>query len=345
MPAVDIDRQAIERRDFPIARRGYEPAAVDAHLRALAAEIEQLQRELSEGGGRTSLASAAGNQVQSILAAAEATAADFERDAADSAHTTREEADRDAARTREQAIVQARAHVAAVAQATAVLLERVGSMDAQVSALVDSVRAGADRLATDLGAVETNMDELYDAAAGKAVTRAVAGEPPPQPSVPAPPAPQHPAPQLAGQAPAPPIPPPPSGAAAPQVRAAQTTPPPLSPPETAQPDAHVDPEAPAPHGHRAAAHPLSPPEAAAPGVHVDPEAPPPRARIATGAGSGGQAGAQAPDNGDLDGARLIALNMALNGESREDADRYLAENFQLADRGKLIDEVYAAIES
>jgi hypothetical protein len=50
------------------------------------------------------------------------------------------------------------------------------------------------------------------------------------------------------------------------------------------------------------------------------------------------------DAGDLDGARLIALNMALNGESRADADRYLAENFKLADREKLIDEVYAAIE-
>ena len=37
---------------------------------------------------------------------------------------------------------------------------------------------------------------------------------------------------------------------------------------------------------------------------------------------------------DVDGARLIALNMALNGESREDADRYLAENFQLADRAQ-----------
>jgi hypothetical protein len=36
--------------------------------------------------------------------------------------------------------------------------------------------------------------------------------------------------------------------------------------------------------------------------------------------------------------------MALNGESRADTDRYLAENFTLADRGKLIDEVYAAIE-
>jgi hypothetical protein len=36
--------------------------------------------------------------------------------------------------------------------------------------------------------------------------------------------------------------------------------------------------------------------------------------------------------------------MALNGESREDTDRYLAQNFELADRAKLVDEVYAAIE-
>ena len=177
MRAVDIDRQAIERRDFPISRRGYEPAAVDAHLRALAGEIEQLQRELSEDGPQASLASTAGTQVQSILAAAEATAADLERDALDGARTTREEADRDAASTREEAIAQARAHVAAVAQATAVLLERVSSMDAQVGALVDSVRAGAGRLASDLSAVEANMGELYDAASGQTVTRAVAGEP------------------------------------------------------------------------------------------------------------------------------------------------------------------------
>jgi hypothetical protein len=49
-------------------------------------------------------------------------------------------------------------------------------------------------------------------------------------------------------------------------------------------------------------------------------------------------------NGDLDGARLTALNMALSGEPREVTDRYLAANFQLADREKLIAEVYDAIE-
>ncbi len=47
---------------------------------------------------------------------------------------------------------------------------------------------------------------------------------------------------------------------------------------------------------------------------------------------------------DSEGARLIALNMALNGTSRDETDRYLAENFSLADRKTLLDEVYASVE-
>src|SRR3954452_21206621 len=47
---------------------------------------------------------------------------------------------------------------------------------------------------------------------------------------------------------------------------------------------------------------------------------------------------------DSEGARLIALNMALNGEPREAADKYLAENFDLSDRSALLDEVYASVE-
>jgi hypothetical protein len=47
---------------------------------------------------------------------------------------------------------------------------------------------------------------------------------------------------------------------------------------------------------------------------------------------------------DSEGARLIALNMALNGSPREETDRYLAENFQLSDRRGLLDEVYASVE-
>jgi hypothetical protein len=51
-----------------------------------------------------------------------------------------------------------------------------------------------------------------------------------------------------------------------------------------------------------------------------------------------------PAGEDSEGARLIALNMALNGEPREDTDKYLEENFDLADRAALLDEVYASID-
>jgi hypothetical protein len=52
-----------------------------------------------------------------------------------------------------------------------------------------------------------------------------------------------------------------------------------------------------------------------------------------------------PADGDAEGARLIALNMALNGQPREETDRYLADNFDLADRAQLLEEVYSSIET
>jgi hypothetical protein len=42
-----------------------------------------------------------------------------------------------------------------------------------------------------------------------------------------------------------------------------------------------------------------------------------------------------------EGARVIALNMALSGSSREETAAYLAENFELADPEALLDDVYA----
>lgn len=53
--------------------------------------------------------------------------------------------------------------------------------------------------------------------------------------------------------------------------------------------------------------------------------------------------AQSSRSRDLDGARLVALNMALNGDSREETGRYLAESFEIAEPERLLDEVYAAI--
>ena len=54
--------------------------------------------------------------------------------------------------------------------------------------------------------------------------------------------------------------------------------------------------------------------------------------------------APAAEDADVEGARLIALNMALNGQSRAETDKYLAENFDLSDRAALLDEVYATVE-
>jgi DivIVA domain-containing protein len=273
MPAVDFDRQAVERRDFPIGRRGYDPAAVDAHLRALADELEELQRAAITGGADVSVASTAGTQVQSILQAAETAAAEIERHALENARQVREDADRDAERTREEALERARQHVSAVAQVTARLIEHVGSMDGEVGALVESMRAGAGRLAADLSAVETGMSELYDAASGRSHA---APEPEPQRQF------------------------------EPQSRQFESEPP-------RQFESELD------SALEAAPQPVA-------------------AQVPSGAEAAGAGG------GDLDGARLIALNMALNGESRADTERYLAENFQLPDRLKLIDEVYSAIE-
>jgi len=311
MSAVELDRQSIEKRDFPIGRRGYDPAAVDAHLRTIAAEVEELRYALESRAGET-LGSSAGTQVQGILEAAEATAAEIEQRAADDARATREQAAADAAATRADAVARAQAHVAAVSSATSVLVERVESMDAQSASLVTALRDGASRLSTDLSAVEANMGELYDAASGRAGESA--GESSPASSPPAPAAPA--AVQgtgLGGEVP---------------VRQGHAEFVPAAAPAP-------EPEAPVP--------PIPPAPAAAPATPVSPPLPFPESPASTFS-TPPPAGESSEGNGDLDGARLIALNMALNGDSRAATDSFLAEHYELADRQKLLDEVFAAIE-
>jgi cell division septum initiation protein DivIVA len=55
-----------------------------------------------------------------------------------------------------------------------------------------------------------------------------------------------------------------------------------------------------------------------------------------------QAASARPDP-DLEGARLVALNMALDGADRDEVDRYLRDNYELADRAALLDEVYESV--
>src|SRR5687767_4978437 len=108
-----LDRQSIEKRDFPIGRRGYEPEAVDEHLARLADEVDDLQRSSQRRSG-ASLAQAASQQVQAIVEAAEQSAAAIERDAEQTALRIRNDAEREAQETEQEAVERSREHVAKV---------------------------------------------------------------------------------------------------------------------------------------------------------------------------------------------------------------------------------------
>jgi hypothetical protein len=51
--------------------------------------------------------------------------------------------------------------------------------------------------------------------------------------------------------------------------------------------------------------------------------------------------APVPGGAAPEGARLLALKMALDGTPRDETARYLRENFEIEDPEALLDEVYA----
>lgn len=307
-----LDRQSIEKKDFPIARRGYDPEAVDTHLAHLAAEIERLQRQAASPetpagtpapapSSPASLAVAASESVRAIVQAAETSAAGIEASAREEGDRIRREAEEEARATRDEAVAKNQAQVGAVGEATSLMLQRVDAMEGEIGALIESLRTGANRLGADLSLLHGNLGELYDAAG--------ASEPPKPRTVESMPLAQRPAPVPAG-GPEPESPEP----SAPPVRSLPPIPeeaPDLSP--------HVE-------------APIIPPglfEATDDEAPADASAPP-------ASGGGGEV--------DVDGARLIALNMALNGATRDETDAYLRDNFDLPDRAGLVDEAFATVE-
>jgi DivIVA domain-containing protein len=312
---VALERQSIEKKDFPIGRRGYDPEAVDQHLSALADEIDELKRSARRRS--ETLASSASEQVRAIVEAAETSAADIQRQAEEEAQEIRAEAADEARSTREQATAQARDYVGKVSESTTVMLQRLDAMESELGALIESLRTGSNRLNADLQLLEGNLTE---------VTEAVAPRPRFEPeeheaaSVAAPPAAPQPAPVDAAPADTAPA----AASAAPVEEA------------VAEPAAGAEP-------------PLYEPEhAATNGGDVTEEAPVGHAAAETDHAAADTAAAEpAPTQSggdDTEGARLIALNMALNGTPRPETERYLAENFELADRDGLLDEVYASVE-
>ncbi len=229
---MPLDREAIEKRDFPVGRRGYDPAAVQAHLARLADQVEALQRAASAVPSASgSVAEVAAERVRGIVEAAEG----------------------DAERIRADAERAAGEHVRRVGDAAAGLLERVIAAQREL----DELRAGVERAHASVRALEAEAGALAS------TTRAAQ------------------APAATGAAPAP------------------------APP--------------------ADARTIDTPTSDTPTSDAPPTA--------------------APSDADVAGARLTALSMALDGRPREETDRYLAQHFRVADRGALLDEVYAAVDA
>ena len=113
---VALDRQSIEKKDFPIGRRGYDPEAVDAHLHALADEIDELKRSARRRS--ESLAAAASEQVRAIVEAAETSAAEIQRQAEDEAREIRAEATERGRRDPRARDHEARDYVGRVSEST-----------------------------------------------------------------------------------------------------------------------------------------------------------------------------------------------------------------------------------
>ena len=376
--SVDFNRNYIERRDFPATRRGYDPDAVDRHLREVADTVEELQDLMGElqrapRSEPVSLSGAAADRVRLIIEAAEASAAEIEessrreaaaaekqarqvvRTAESTASDVEMRAQQLAATIGEQADEVIEGRIAQVEESSDDLLRRADALEGELASLAETHRLAGDLLAqlvaqatplrgeiesmrgaleglrgagtateaetleaTDSGEHDRRLEETQAFAVGDADPDPLDGHEPLEAELEA-----DGDLERAGDARGP------AGLGAHEIEDAEW-----------EDDAVGAPGPPEPRGAEEEIAPAAtpdgelPPEAlepSDPGVPEDEEEGP-AGRSAASAGGGGD-----------EGARLVALNMALNGTPREETDRYLAENFDLADRRALLDDVYARV--
>jgi DivIVA domain-containing protein len=125
-----VDRDAIERRDFPIGRRGYDQAAVDEHLRRVADELESLRTSAPA----PRLSAGTSEQVRLILEAAETSAAELRAEAS--------------------------GHVDQVRRAADGMLSRLDELERELGTLLDALRASGERLTEGLERLHEQTGEL-----------------------------------------------------------------------------------------------------------------------------------------------------------------------------------------
>jgi hypothetical protein len=338
---VELDRHSIERKDFPAARRGCDPDEVDRHLREIADAVGELRRATGRPAGDVgAVAGAAADQVRAIVQAAEQSAAQIEQQADQEARRLTSEAERHARETREKADADAADHVREVEGATHDMLEKARSVDSEIdamlgelrqatAALAQNLRTGAEALGEEIRQAGVQLTRNVEAKAGSLASDlesirsglgnvreargATSGE----------------------------------GALSPAEA-------PVGEPEfeefvdEPEPAAVADPAAPEPAPAMSDASDLDygededgyGDEDFASEVPVEEELEVPRPSAVQEVPSAPEAEPGATVAGG-EGARLIALNMALNGTPREETARYLAENFELADQEAILDDVYS----
>ncbi|MGI8596696.1 MAG: DivIVA domain-containing protein [Thermoleophilaceae bacterium] len=360
---MELDRASIERRNFQQVRRGYDPAAVDRHLAEVADEadalqqtVEELQRDQDDRMAQApTLSGAAAEQVRIIVEAAERSASSIETSARDEADRRGREAE---TRARELAgVTESRIQdlVSRVDQVTDLLLQRVDSVEGELSTLREGTRALASSLEglgertaplrSEIEEMRTGVQELRDdpdAALGSSGSSPRGGygglgaeggavgvlpaepdldselEPVIEPE-------DARAPGRRGGARG--VPPEPRGAEE-EIVPEATLEPTILPEEEQTEEAAI----------AAREEELAEAELEDDDVLVVEEVE--VVEIEEEEVPVGDAGGSEEEE---EGARLVALNMALNGVPRDETDRYLAENFSLSDRSTVLDDVYARV--
>jgi DivIVA domain-containing protein len=125
-----VDRQEIQRRDFPTGRRGYEPSAVDEHLRRVADAFET-RAELTP----PTLSGATAEQVRAILEAAERSVSEL--------HTRANE--------------EASDHVVRVQSAADGMLAKLDSLESELGNLLSALRESGERLTRGLADLQAEV--------------------------------------------------------------------------------------------------------------------------------------------------------------------------------------------
>lgn len=352
---MELDKQFIVRGDFSSARRGYDPVEVDRHLEEIADAVEDLKRETrraepAEAPSTSSIAGAAADQVRAIVEAAERSAAEIEAGATEEAdrvtgeathlaeqerNTARGEAERlrreaeaDARETRERAETEAARHLEGVREATAGMRERadqveadlgglVAQLQATLDSVVESVRTSAGSLEADLESIHAGLADARDAAPGDddfADHGIAAGEP------------------------------------SETIDMVDTDQPTLAhdvePGAQAEVEDGLDEDETDTSEQEAVAAeelPLDDGEQDVEPEEDDQPADDPEADAEVEAEADEEEEMDSGGSDSAEGARLIALNMALNGTPREETARYLEENFDLRDQDTILDEVYARV--